>query len=193
MNERTQIYDWFARMLNYPQREQLQDSSKFRVEVLSIADSRFMILDSQITNHLELFKQSIEHLSLQEMEELYTRTFDINPVASLEIGWHLFGETYDRGAFLVKMREMLRQHNIEESSELPDHLTHCLLVFGRMSKNESAEFARQYLLPSLDKIIDGFQGKENPYEHLLLALKNLIEQEHQLDKPNFQKGVETHV
>ena len=38
----------------------------------------------------------------EQIQELYTRTFDINPVCTLEIGWHIFGEDYARGALLVK-------------------------------------------------------------------------------------------
>jgi nitrate reductase delta subunit len=131
-----------------------------------------------VEDYLEKFVTEISILSITDLEELYTRTFDINPIASLEIGWHLFGETYERGAFLVKMRGLLRQYHIEESSELPDHLTQCLMVVGRMPKAEADEFVSTYLRTSLDKILEGFQGKENPYEHLLLALKNFIQQEH---------------
>ena len=66
------------------------------------------------------------------LEELYTRTFDINPVCSLETGWHLFGEDYNRGAFLVRMRGLLRQHGIEEGAELTDHLESALRVLSVM-------------------------------------------------------------
>lgn len=174
MNERTQTYDRFAKMLNYP------TDKRFAMWDLGYEQNKHegTHLTSHISHHLETFKKIIEQFSMEELEELYTRTFDINPIATLEIGWHLFGETYERGAFLVKMRELLRQYAIEESSELPDHITHCLMAVGRMPKNEAAEFVSKYLHPSLDKILEGFQGKENPYEHLLLALKNFIEQEH---------------
>src|SRR6266568_3182701 len=56
-------------------------------------------------------------------QELYVQTFEFNPACTLELGWHLFGENYERGEFLVRMREQLRRHGIAESNELPDHLT----------------------------------------------------------------------
>jgi len=39
-------------------------------------------------------------------------TFDINPACALEVGWHLFGEDYMRGQFLVRMREELSKYEI---------------------------------------------------------------------------------
>ncbi len=47
---------------------------------------------------------------LWEVEEAFTRTFDVNPACALEVGWHLFGEEYTAAMFLVRMREELRKH-----------------------------------------------------------------------------------
>jgi nitrate reductase delta subunit len=40
------------------------------------------------------FRDGIGGLSIEEMQELFTRTFDLNPVCTLEIGWQLYGEDY---------------------------------------------------------------------------------------------------
>lgn len=119
---------------------------------------------------LEIFLRETQSLTTEDYQELYTRTFDINPVSSLEIGWHLFGEAYERGAFLVKMREKLRMHQVEESTELPDHLVHVLKLVGRLESEEQKAFVSHFLHPALKKMLDGFEGKSNPYEHLIRAL-----------------------
>ena len=62
------------------------------------------------------------------LEEAFTGTFDVNPACALEVGWHLFGEEYARGMFLVRMREELRKYGLAESSELPDHVSHVLAI-----------------------------------------------------------------
>ena len=36
------------------------------------------------------FAQSIAALPLEAQQELFTQTFDLNPVCSLELGWHAF-------------------------------------------------------------------------------------------------------
>lgn len=128
---------------------------------------------------------TLELSTLEELEELYTRTFDINPVASLEIGWHLYGETYERGSFLVTMRALMRRFGIQESTELPDHLSNVLQVMGAMEPAEANPFYSQYLLPALTKIVNAFTGQNNPFEHLLAALKTFLEKQTTV-------GVESH-
>lgn len=124
--------------------------------------------------HLAEFAAAIEPLALSEHEELFTRTFDVNPVGALEIGWHLFGEDYHRGALLARLRVELRRHAIPEATELPDHLTHVLLLLDRMATEEAEEFALACVLPALDKMLEGFRGKANPYEHLLRCVESVL-------------------
>lgn len=132
-----------------------------------------------VWDEVESFVRQTRSLSVQDLEELYTRTFDINPVCSLEIGWHLYGETYGRGAFLVKMRDLLRSKGIEESSELPDHLVHVLKLLDRMEGDEREVFAKTYVVPGVKKILDGLAGRSNPYESLVRAVHVAL-MEHQL-------------
>ena len=106
-------------------------------------------------------------------QELYVQTFEFNPACTLEIGWHLFGENYERGEFLVRMRGQLRRHGIAESTELPDHLTCLLELIPRMDCGEAAELAGQYLLPALAKIREGL--KENPYAPLIAAIEDRLQ------------------
>jgi nitrate reductase assembly molybdenum cofactor insertion protein NarJ len=106
-------------------------------------------------------------------QELYVQTFEFNPACTLEIGWHLFGENYERGEFLVRMREQLRRYGIAESSELPDHLTHLLVLIERVEQEEAAELAGQFLLPALGKIQEGL--KDNAYGRLIAAVQAKLE------------------
>ena len=108
-----------------------------------------------------------------ERQELYVQTFEFNPACTLEIGWHLFGENYERGEFLVRMREELRRHGIAESTELPDHLTYMLPLLARMDHREGAELAGQYVLPALGKIREAL--KDNPYSALIAAVEKALD------------------
>ncbi len=122
------------------------------------------------------FAAAVRGESVEALQELYTRTFDLNPVCSLEIGWHLFGEEYERGAFLVKMRQALRQYGVHESTELPDHLTHALRLAARMEPEETRAFLSRFLMPALEKMLAGFEGKENPYGSVLKAVRAVVAQ-----------------
>ena len=168
-----EIFDSIARVLSYPGEEYMRNVAQCRN---LCAASRFDSIEvgRTVLAKLDGFNTAISGLSAGGLEELYTHTFDINPVSSLEVGWHLYGETYERGAFLVQMRDLLRQCSIEESSELPDHLTHTLLAVGRMCEGEGSMFISSHLLKAIDKMLEGFAGKENPYEHMLTAVKLLL-------------------
>jgi nitrate reductase assembly molybdenum cofactor insertion protein NarJ len=126
-------------------------------------------------------------------QELYVQTFEFNPACTLEIGWHLFGENYERGEFLVRMREQLRRYGVAETSELPDHLTHLLVLIERMEHDEAAELAGQFLLPALAKIQDGL--KDNAYGSLIAAIQAKLEADYpdaprrSVQLPIFQEAV----
>lgn len=130
--------------------------------------------EPQAAGHLAEYAASVAPESREAHEELYTHTFDINPAAALEIGWHLFGEDYHRGALLVRMRSELRRHDIPESSELPDHLSLALLLLDRMLPREAEAFAQACVIPALEKMLENFRGRENPYEHLLRAVHSAV-------------------
>jgi nitrate reductase delta subunit len=106
-------------------------------------------------------------------QELYVQTFEFNPACTLEIGWHLFGENYERGEFLVRMREQLRRHRIAESTELPDHLTHLLPLIARMEYGEAALFVGEFILPALTKIRSAIHN--NPYELVIAGIAEKLE------------------
>jgi nitrate reductase delta subunit len=126
---------------------------------------------------LELTRRS----SLEEVQEIYTRTFDINPVCTLEVGWHIYGEDYARGAFLVKMRELLRENGVPESQELPDHLTHVLLILGLLEGAIADDLAARYVLPALNKMLTAMADSETPYKVILEAADQMVRQDHNVE------------
>ena len=169
------VLDELAVVLSYP-----KEDYKLRVQRCAelAASSVGEIPDGNdnAASHLKEFCAAIAPLTVEELEELFTRTFDINPVCSLELGWHLYGETYERGAFMVLMRDVLRRCAVEESSELPDHLSHALLALGRMRDDEADAFVRTRLNKALGKMVEGFSSKGNPYEHAMRAARDLSRQ-----------------
>ena len=109
------------------------------------------------------------------LQEVYARTFDWSEERSLDLGWHLYGERYERGAFLVSMRSRLRAAGVEEGEELPDHLTALLRALGRMSAAEAAAFCAAILAPALSKLVAGFERVDAcPYRAPLVALLAVV-------------------
>lgn len=102
-------------------------------------------------------------------QELYVQTFEFNPASTLEVGWHLFGENYERGEFLVRMREQLRRYGIPEGSDLPDHLPQLLHLVARLPHEEAAELVGLHIAPAIAKIRAALA--DNPYEPMIAELE----------------------
>lgn len=107
-----------------------------------------------------------------ELEELYTRTFDLNPVCTLEVGWHLYGEQYERGRFLVRARQLLSDVGQDEGGELPDFLPSLLCALALLAPDDAVDLGA-YLLPAVGKMCDALEEKDedNPYRAVLAAVR----------------------
>lgn len=113
-----------------------------------------------------------------EMEELYTNTFDIHAICFLEVGYVLFGEDYKRGHLLVKLQELLQEFDVDSGHELADHLPNLLTLLPRLNDarpEEAKALVGKIILPALDKMLQGFSEKGNPYAEPLKAVKSLLE------------------
>jgi nitrate reductase molybdenum cofactor assembly chaperone len=153
------IYERFAKLFEYPGGDYRANAEEC---LASLQGER-----SDAAASLEEFCASTRNLSTDDLRELFTRTFDLNPMCTLEIGWQLYGEDYQRGEFLVKMREQLREYDLRESGELPDHLTHALILLAHLEPEEAAEFAGSYLLPAIDKMRASWREDRNAFAALL--------------------------
>lgn len=127
-----------------------------------------------------------EGFSLQRMQELFTTTFDMQPVCYPYIGFHLYGESYKRGAFMAQLNEAYHGIGYSAEQELPDNLSVILRFIGFDSENRYTEFSQALLsdgvLPALEKMLKVFgEGSENPYFAILSALNlfalNTLEKE----------------
>ncbi len=164
--------DWrplpaLASLLIYPS-DHLAPQAAFCRDLLAPCEPRLL----ELTDASLWF---LEEQPLFELEELYTRTFDLNPVCTLEVGWHLYGEQYERGRFLVRARQMLHDVGQDEGGELPDFLPSLLCALGRMRSNEATDLAA-YLLPAVTTMCQALEekDKDNPYRMVVLAVHQAL-------------------
>lgn len=123
---------------------------------------------------LTAFECRIRDTPVEGLQEAFTQTFDLNPVCALEVGWQLYGEEYERGAFLVRMREILRDHSISEGGELPDHLSLLLALLPRLGISEARDFASGVLVPAVDKMVAAIEKSESPFQPLMQAIAAML-------------------
>ncbi|MEK6556845.1 MAG: hypothetical protein AABZ14_00895 [Candidatus Margulisiibacteriota bacterium] len=93
----------------------------------------------------------------RQCEELFTRTFDVQALTTLDVGYVLFGDDYKRGALLANLnREHLFADN-DCGTELADHLPNLLRLLTKSKDDEfKVELVQYILLPALEKMIDEF-------------------------------------
>lgn len=174
---RNDYYALFSTLLDYP----VKGSLEFANESSRCFADEFPEASAYINN----FTKESENLSLAELEELYTRTFDIQGRACLDLGYVLFGEDYKRGEFLVVIQGLARDHKVETGVELPDHLTNILRLLNNMNEGSRKEMCEKILMPALTKILDNFSGNttgEDLYVSHLLALKSFLENIYKMDR-----------
>ena len=159
------LLDAYGEILLYPEHDH-------DIKVQACID-HFADEDVEVRELVVDYLSRVDSLSLSAREELYIQTFDLNKAGTLDLGWHLFGEDYNRGLFLVKLRQYLQLLEIPESGELPDHVTQVLRVLGRMSRDEANQFAYACVIPSLEMIGEGIQ-EDNPHDRLIQGLIQLL-------------------
>lgn len=130
--------------------------------------------DVATADALAAFEEYVAASSVEHLQEAFTQTFDLNPVCALEVGWQLFGEEYERGAFLVRMRQLLRQHGVDERGELPDHLSSLLALLPRLEAGEAQALAAGALVPAVEKMIAAIQKSDSPFRPLLQGIGCMI-------------------
>jgi len=124
---------------------------------------------------LERFCDFVAAQTASRVEEIYTATFDLQPVCHPYVGYQLFGESKQRALFLVKLQECYRRHGYVTGGELPDHLSEVLRFLAKAQDvTARAELMNDGLLPALAKIIQGIEDGEHPYGDVLRALQGFL-------------------
>lgn len=166
MSHVPKVMNAFSRLLSYPDQHTAQ-----------AAELLYIVLQSEVdeaATSVSQFGTFLDQNEIWQVEEAFTGTFDVNPSCALEVGWHLFGEEYARGMFLVRMREELRKHDLPESVELPDHISHVLAVVAAMQEAEAAKFVTACVQPAVKKMNEALSNTESPYRHVIAGLASVI-------------------
>lgn len=167
--EETELFNSLADLLEYPVKDWFRTFEKCKELIF--------LKDFTEPDYFEDFCLEIRKFSLLELQELYTRTFDLNPVCALEVGYHLFGEDYKRGEFLARLRETENPYELGQGFQLPDYLPVVLRLLGQMEDSElRANLIGYCLIPALEKMNKSFKKKENPYRNILRFLLRALKQ-----------------
>ena len=164
-------YTLLAELFRYPDKD-ANDKVK---ECQSMLDARYPEAGEILKKFTEYFLAMDE----DKKEELFTKTFDVQPICYLDLGYLIFGEDYKRGTFLLHMKEEQRKIGRDCSPELPDHLYHVLHL---MTLHPDAKFvdelAAKIVIPGVEMLIKEFNSARVELKiQVLKKLHNAVIQE----------------
>lgn len=173
------VYPLFAELLEYP----TSGLSQAVRQCIRLVEQ----LNPDAASYLLEFADFANGVPLGCLEETYTGAFDLKAAYSPYVGYHLFGDTYNRSLFLVGLSERYHQHGFTPGRELPDHLA-VMLRFLAICPDPTmkAELIQDALLPAVehltrskagkgdDEAVEAQPAEENKYRLVLDALHETL-------------------
>ena len=147
---------------------------------------RARAVDSEAAALVERFSLFLETTTVDELQEAYTRAFDLDTLSEVEPTWYpyvghqLVEDHSKRSAFLVELASRYKDHGFTAGTELPDHIV-VVLRFASLCPDEELvqELVHEGLVPALGRAPDVGEalptsGREH-YLALLTGLRKLLE------------------
>lgn len=155
----------------------------------------------EAAKEMQIFVDYINSHNADTFRELYTKTFDVQAVCYLDLGYVIFGEDYKRGVFLVNMKQEQDKIGNDCGTDLPDNLSNMLTFFDKALESKIIdELAIKILIPGVRKMLEEFEPTRmdiklkilknrhyaiiqeelyagNVYKHALSALLQILEKD----------------
>lgn len=170
------ILTLFANTLSYPDKDTPKHTVRLIKELEQLSNIYPEIGES--LDYVKMFYYFIEKTSLQEREEVYTQTFEVQSITTLDVGYVLFGDDYKRAELLVNLNQEINKYGIEIGHELADYLPNVLKVLDKMDDvNTKTDLIIHIVYPALKRMINDFDSKvmSKKNEVYLKHHKTLIE------------------
>lgn len=165
----------FSHLLSYPNK----DIKKNTIKLIRSIENELNNKDaSEINDYLKIFFYYLEKTSLIEQEEVYTQTFEVQSITTLDTGYILFGDDYKRAELLVNLNNEMNAHSINCGYELADYLPNILLLLNVLDDTKLKEDIINIIVyPAIKRMIADFDSKiiEKKSQIYLKHQKALIE------------------
>lgn len=143
-------YELLASLFMYPKDE------LYKRQIKDVYEYLFKTLP-EAAEALKGFMGFVESSSIVEIQELFLRSFDVQAITTLDIGFILFGEDFKRGQLLVHLNAEHSKVGNNCETELADHLPNILRLLPKVDDEEMLdEIASLLLLPAVVKMISEF-------------------------------------
>ncbi len=141
-------YEQLAALLDYPGADYPGQVRR----ACRLLESRYPLAAAE----LDTFAKALPS-ELDELQEIFTRSFDVQSITTLGVGYVMFGDDYKRGELLVNLSREHDEAGLDCGTELPDHLPNVLRLIARWQDRELVlEFVEEILHPALEMMIAEF-------------------------------------
>ncbi len=161
-----EAFGFFARQLAYP------DKQAFSEMTMDGA------LAPSIDSLIETYREEMQKLSMDEIEELYVQTFDFQKASTLYMTFAKYEDTKERGNMLTALKAIYEMFGLNISdTELPDYLPlMCEFLYAaEWPDNEHAEASINTLVNIVEDgsygLMKALEKYKSPYFYLVKALR----------------------
>jgi nitrate reductase assembly molybdenum cofactor insertion protein NarJ len=159
------IYNSFSAVFNYP-------DAQYASEMIALQTA----LDADYPAAAKAFKPFSNWAATTDfwqIEEVYTKTFHIQAICYLDLGYVIFGEDYKRGEFLVNMKKEQFQAGNECGDELADNLANVLTLIPKLQDDGFRnELVALILMPAFEKMLAEFESSRMELKNKILRKKH---------------------
>lgn len=115
---------------------------------------------SDAVEELDRFIELLPADDLHTMQELFTRSFDVQAVTTLDVGYVLFGDDYKRGTLLANLNREHRNARVDTGTELADYIPNLMRLMAVIEDEEVLhDLAYAILGPALLEMIAEFSAE----------------------------------
>lgn len=171
-----QHYKILADVFRYPDGHQEEYTQKFLNMLSAKFPEKVEMLQKVVEKH--------EQLSIHQRQEYYLKTFDVQAVCYLDIGYVLFGEDYKRAQLLVNLQSEHQKAGVDCGNELGDHLPNVLTLLSKLNDPDFAEELGFIITtPAVRFMLTKFKDIQgNYYKDLLKVLYEFLQQDFKGEK-----------
>jgi len=164
-------YQVLANMFRYPEEGTMQYFSEFLEMIQVEMPEKAGDMQQAVDKHRQL--------SIRDQQEYYLKTFDVQPICYLDVGYVLFGEDYKRAQLLVNLQSEHKKAEVECGSELGDHLPNVLTLLSKVTDPDFAEELGFIITtPAVRFMLTKFKNIDtNYYQELLEVLLGFLQRD----------------
>lgn len=171
------LYTRLAELVEYP-----REDIKIKLDECIKALANYPKYPPEAVEELKRFQKDMEEVPLDDLQGVYSYTFELTADFTLDLGYHLY-DGFKRSGSLSSLKSMYIAHGfpVDEyaKGELPDHLP-VVLHFLAMLQDEALkrDVLESFVIKAMEKLNKNFHGNmRNIYHHLISAIYRILDKD----------------